>query len=74
MNRRTHLLKRISYMKEHIRSKDMLRFINQIERVLEDDEVEITDLYSQVKFLERQLDGYIPPLPEYDPDDEDDEK
>lgn len=73
MNRHLHLMIRIDELK--LRTKDplILRFFEDTSRVLELDEDEITDLYSQVKFLEQQLDGYIMPLPEYDPDDDDEE-
>jgi hypothetical protein len=83
MNRRLHLMRRIHFMKQHVRSKDMLRFLEQTYNVLEADEEEITDMLSRMDMLERQYHGLIPPLPdsdvtlnnrdEEDEDDEDDE-
>jgi hypothetical protein len=73
MNRRMHLMMRIDDLKERTKDPVFLRFFSDTSRVLELDEEEITDLISRVNFLEQQLDGYVMPLPEYDPDDGDDE-
>jgi hypothetical protein len=76
MNRRLHLMRRIHFMKQHVRSKDMLRFLEQTYNVLEADEEEITDMISRMDFLERQYHGLLPPLPDSDITfnrDEDDE-
>jgi hypothetical protein len=66
MNARLHLLRRIHFMKQNVRSKPMLNFLEQTEAVLQADEVEITDLISRVDMIERQFNGLMPPLPDSD--------
>jgi NADPH-dependent glutamate synthase beta subunit-like oxidoreductase len=74
MNRRLHLMMRIDDLKEHVDDPVVLHVFSDTNRVLEMDEDEITDLISRVNFLEEQVQSYpLPPLPEYDPDDERDD-
>jgi capsule polysaccharide export protein KpsE/RkpR len=68
-NSRLRLIRRIHYMKEYIRSKSMLNFLEQTERVLKMDEDEITDLWSQIDLLERGLNGILPYFPDTDDSD-----
>lgn len=68
MNRRIHLMMRVDYRLSTTTDSRLRHLLTDIKSTLMADEVEITDLESQIDALERQL-GQWTPNP---PDDHDD--
>lgn len=64
MNRRLHLMRKIDSMMPYLYSPVMRTFAQDVYRVLQTDEDEISDLESRVQYLENELKRATPYLPD----------